>query len=575
MKSNVATERLKQPGFVINVDQTGSRQKVSALLATNWLRLSSLTLLAFCIRLLMVKYSWGLDGDGVWYATLGKNLVSGNFKAGLSAYWPPLYPFLVGISSLVIHDLEFAGRFVSVLAGSLLVIPVYYLCLKLYDKEVAFIGALLVAIHSLLINYSTSLMTESTYTLLFTSAIVLGLFALSKARVYLFPLTGLAFGACYLVRPEAMGYVGLIILLTMAARLYNKRIQNKRVFHNSVLLITVLILTCFPYILYVHHQTGVWTISQKLSLNLRDSDIYRRRLTPDGQSTNADILWGGFRPQSAAQFRPSGPPPAADSGNRPGTVRRLAYVLEQSAKGLAGEYGIFPQVVSPLFVLFAGLGLFTTRWSKHEAGFQLYLLLFVLATLLGYSLTVLQVRYLLPLLPIFLCWSARGVIVFESWLVETVSKASKSIAQFLQDKKLGRVFVVALLLISVLPLTTGFIHHAEGEPKSVAVWIKEHSNTPPVIMASGPWAAFWSGGKHLYLPNEEYPVVIDYARRKGVKYLIIEEQQISRTWHLKFLLDGEDQRELRLVHKHSSPSPYQVLVYEVVNQSVSGQTKTP
>src|ERR1700730_13243469 len=127
MKSNVATERLEQPGFVITVDQTGSRQKVSALLATNWLRLSGLTLLAFCIRLLMVKYSWGLDGDGVWYATLGKNLVSGNFKAGLSAYWPPLYPFLIGISSLVIHDLEFAGRFVSVLAGSLLVIPVYYL----------------------------------------------------------------------------------------------------------------------------------------------------------------------------------------------------------------------------------------------------------------------------------------------------------------------------------------------------------------------------------------------------------------------------------------------------------------
>ena len=136
----------------------------------------------------------------------------------------------MGVSSLVIHDLEFAGRFVSVLTGSLLVIPVYYLGLKLYDKQTALVGGFIVATNAVLINYSTTLMAESTYNLVLTSAIVLGLFALSRASGGLFFLTGIAFGACYLVRPEAMGYLGLITLLALGGKIHNDQVTRKQIF---------------------------------------------------------------------------------------------------------------------------------------------------------------------------------------------------------------------------------------------------------------------------------------------------------------------------------------------------------
>jgi 4-amino-4-deoxy-L-arabinose transferase-like glycosyltransferase len=565
MKSNVATERLKQPGFVITVDQTGSRQKVSALLATNWLRLSGLTSLAFCIRLLMVKYSWGLDGDGVWYATLGKNLVAGDFKAGLSAYWPPLYPFLVGISSLVIHDLEFAGRFVSVLTGSLLVIPVYYLCLRLYGRPAAFVGGLLIATQVLLITASTSLMADATYVFLLISAIVLGLFSLGKARGHLFLLTGLAFAASYLVRPEAIAYIGLVTLLALAGRLYNKRVSRKQIILNCVLLLTGFLLLAGPYLFYIHERTGTWTISQKLAGNLSTSELSWRHLTPDGQTTRADILWGGFRPEST--MAPPSPPPPTDS-NTSGFGRLLRIAVESSRR-LPWVDLRFRQIISPLLVLLVGLGLFSARWSKADATAQIYLLLFALATVLGYSLTVLQDRYLLPLVPLLICWSAQGVVVFESWLVDSLGNARKSTGEFWRKWRLGQALIIGILLVSTTPIIVNFMTHVEYPPRSVAAWIREHSGPSPLIMASGPWPAFLSGGRHLYLPNEEYSVVINYAQHKGVKYLVVEEQLIAKTPSLKFLLEGQDQSELKLVHKEGATDGFKVLVYELVNQPVN------
>src|SRR5260370_1205545 len=150
---------------VVEANDRENQQKFYELLGKEWILLGGFVLVAFLIRLWMVKFDTRLEGDDVWYATLGKNLISGNFRDGLSTYWPPLYPVLVGLSSLLFHDLEFAGRFVSIAAGSLLVIPVYLLGRNLYGNRIASIGAFFVIINPLLISVSTGLMTESTYAL--------------------------------------------------------------------------------------------------------------------------------------------------------------------------------------------------------------------------------------------------------------------------------------------------------------------------------------------------------------------------------------------------------------------------
>ena len=95
------------------------------------------TVSAFLLRLALTGTQAVINSDGIYYALLGKKLISGDITAGISAYWSPLYPFLLGVVSLFTGDLEFAGRLVSVLAGASLVIPGYALIRGFYGSRAA------------------------------------------------------------------------------------------------------------------------------------------------------------------------------------------------------------------------------------------------------------------------------------------------------------------------------------------------------------------------------------------------------------------------------------------------------
>lgn len=557
-------------------DPADQKYNLPRLLTNGWVHVSGLVLLAFLLRLWMVRFNLFLDADGIWNVTLGHNLISGNLRDGLSAYWPPVYPLLCGISSLFFHDLEFAGRFVSVLAGGLLVIPVYFLGLRLYGGKPALLAALLVVFYDQLLTASTRLMAESTYVLLLTTAISLGLAAMIGGKARVFGLTGLAFGACYLVKPETLGYMGLMILLTLCSGLFFQKAKTRAVLLNSMFLLAGFTLLAAPYISYVHQRTGEWTISEKLSSNLATSEFDWRRLTPDGQTTKADILWGGATPnRNTVAGNAVGPQESAsrtegvgtNSGDSPRsagrTIRRLFSVLVQGAKGLASEYWMLPNIIPPVFIVLIALGLFSIRWSAEQPAMNLYIMFFVLATLLGYSFTVLQVRYLLPLIPLTLPWGANGIVQFRHWFVETFERAPRLGKHVRKYSRLVTPLVILVVVLSMLPALVDFTK-AKAQPRQVANWIKEHSDSPPVVMASGPWVAFEAGGKHLYLPDEEYAVVIDYARRKNVQYIVVEENEIGKTSRLRFLLD--EQRtppELNLVFKYRQEREPKVFVYEL------------
>src|ERR1044072_2068702 len=79
-------------------------------------------------------------------------------------------------------------------------------------------------------------------------------------------------------------------------------------------------------------------------------------------------------------------------------------------------------------------------------------------------------------------------------------------------------FVYALMAIPEAPMI---------EYKQAASWIKEHSETPPLIMSTAPFIAFYAGGRHVYLPVEEYQTIVEHARRLNVDYVAIDEALIT------------------------------------------------
>ncbi|HMF54805.1 MAG TPA: glycosyltransferase family 39 protein [Pyrinomonadaceae bacterium] len=494
------------------------------------------TLVAFLLRLFLVwRFEQVISPDGVGYVTLGRSLIAGDLRTGLSPYSSPLYPLLIGLSSLIFHDAEFAGRFVSVVAGSLLVITSHRLTRRWYGKRVALIGACLVALHPLLIYYSTTLLTESTYTLLFTSGILTGWSALTGAKWRSYLLAGATFGACYLLKPEAAGFLLLLVGLTLGQKVFSRTGSYKTSARNALLLCAGFMLLAAPYLFYLRHQTGAWTLSGKTTTH----------------------LWQGSR-LAGGDFKPVLLPLMPDS----------ATVIVQLTKALRFEYEIFNLIFPPAFVLLVGLGLFRKRWTGNRIRRELYLLSFVAATLAGYAITLPNIRFLVPLLPILLCWLSNGVTEFAEWAAETVSGFNCPLRFTQYVRKLIVPLVIAGLLASLLPLMVYLLRGDKWDDyygqKRAARWIKEHdASHAPVIMSTVPITAFYAEGRHVPLVDEDYAALIARARRERVDYLIVNERDF-RYMSLRALLDDQSLHTgLRLAFDFAQSPGHKILVYAV------------
>ena len=371
-------------------DPAGMGQALSISLPVGELRaVLGWMLLAFLLRLLLLScLDHVISPDGVQYVSMGRNLVAGNLRDGLSTYWPPLYPLLIGLFSLVLRDAEFAGRFVSVLAGTLLVLPTHRLARRWYGRRVAVICAAILAVHPLLIYYSTVLLTEATYTLLFTCGVLAGWSAITGGKVRAQLLAGATFGACYLLKPEAAGFVLLLLAAMAGATFLHRRLSAKTSLRNALLICVGFLAVALPYLFYLRQASGAWMLTGKFGGH----------------------LWQGSRKTGeigplVTTFLPD-----------------LTTAVVQLTKALRYEYEVFNLIFPLPFVLIAGLGLFRTSWTRVRVARELYLFLFVAAALAGYAVTLPNIRFLVPLLPILLCWVASGVVEFEKWLAETLAR---------------------------------------------------------------------------------------------------------------------------------------------------------
>ena len=545
VQNSVAVEdtplRLQGDGRLEGDDQSSLRRSVTSMMASWTMEGGELravlawTLVAFLLRFLLLwRFEHVISPDGVEYLMLGRKLVEGNFQDGLSPYWPPLYPLLVGFSSLLFRDAEFAGRLVSVVAGGLLVLPAHSLTRAWYGRRVALIFACIFALHPLLIYYSTVLLTEATYTLLFTCGVLAGWSALKGGRARAHLLAGAAFGACYLLKPESACFLLLLLVPALGVKLFDRRRSFKRAVRNALLLLAGFMVLSLPYLVYIRRETGAWTISAKL----------------------VGHLWQGSREVTASA------PPAT-------FVPDAATAVVQITKALRHEYEVFNLIFPLGFIVFAGLGLFRREWTRERAWRELYLLSFVAAPLAGYALTLPNIRFIVPLLPILICWLANGVVEFESWDVGTLEKFWRAQRFLSRARELVIPLIIAGLLFSLLPL---FVYLLRGDKwgdyygqKRAAVWIRERAGArSPVIMSTVRVAAFYTGGRHVALADEEIPLLVERARREGVEYVIINERNVKHMGLRRLLDEQSEHAGLRLAHSLTEAPGHRILIYELV-----------
>jgi hypothetical protein len=332
--------------------------------------------------------------------------------------------------------------------------------------------------------------------------------------------------------------------------------------HVSALLAGFLLLS-LPYLIYLHQQTGEWMLSEKVGVNLRGG-VRLRALNEAGELTPIDRLAGNEQGDEDAA-----PETMQTGANR--RPRDYGKILAESVGAFSREYRLLAEIFPPVFALLAVLGLFGAAWSRERAGRELYLALFLISTLIGYAIVVTVVRYFVPVLPILIVWAAKGCVEFEGRMKETLDRCGAGRGVLLRNPKALRATLAALLVLSLIPSVYSMSHSGKWDRgagrEEVGLWLKSHATPTLTVMAAGPWPAFYAGGQYLALPDEAYPVVVDYARRKKVDYILIE-QDVSYMHPLlipsiRQELAQNSRAELELVYTYDKTPRHNIFVFKL------------
>jgi 4-amino-4-deoxy-L-arabinose transferase-like glycosyltransferase len=206
-----------------------------------------------------------IHNDGIEYIRHAKRVLSGDWSGGKA---PPLYPALVAFAHLFIPEAERAGILISIIFGSLLILPVFYLGKEMFNTRVGILSALFAAVHPVLNISSGSVLTESTYHFLFATSVLLGWNAFNRGGFYSILSFSLFTALAYLNRPEAIG----LLLIFSAWTLFMNPLGGERRFVKKIVIILVALATffafSFPYLMEIRRDTGTWRISKKAVLSV-------------------------------------------------------------------------------------------------------------------------------------------------------------------------------------------------------------------------------------------------------------------------------------------------------------------
>lgn len=141
------------------------------------------------------------------------------FKVGYGAY-PPGHFWLIGLFTLLFHDVVFAGRFLSLVAGIGSLYAIWKLARNLYGEPSGVIALAVFVFYSLHIGYSTTSSAESSYLFFLLAGLMFffGYFRDDSRPLWQLAAGGLSVSVAETIRLEAWAiFFGLGIILAILA----------------------------------------------------------------------------------------------------------------------------------------------------------------------------------------------------------------------------------------------------------------------------------------------------------------------------------------------------------------------
>lgn len=213
-----------------------------------------------------------IGGDAIAFLLPIHHLIAGDgYSLGSepSLLFSPGYGLLAAPIYFFIRDIEYSGMLVSGFSYIGLVCVTYICISKILDKRAALISSLFITFSPLLISRSYINLADiaATFFIVLSVLLTVRVIVINTSRKVYFVI-GLLFGFGTLIRPDcllvAVGCAGVVIIIYLIDIMKQER--GSVSLWSIVLSIVGFFFCVFPYMLYLHTHTGIWTISTKLSL---------------------------------------------------------------------------------------------------------------------------------------------------------------------------------------------------------------------------------------------------------------------------------------------------------------------
>jgi 4-amino-4-deoxy-L-arabinose transferase-like glycosyltransferase len=449
--------------------------------------------ISFGLRLYAALMAQGIANDSAAYGFMARDFLKGNFIKGLSSPAPPFYPFLIFLFSPDTTHVEIIGRLISLLFGTLVIIPLFYLVKEAIGQKEAIFSALFYSFQPYLVTYSGMLLTEATYWGLLVLSVYFFWKGLRQGKVWKTAISGFFLGLAYLTRPEGLGYV-LVYLVWIAGWGGVK----KKWFKKFVLIVTLLVTVSIfvtPYVIHIHGEAGQWLISKK---------------AVDTQSR--------FLNRSIEKAGPSKAIEGDKTKNRNFWILKIALNIIKNL-----PFVIYHYLRAYHFSLWLFLFLGLIRVRQKVIAYELFLASIVLFHLFSLSTFLPStIRFSIPVIPLSLFWAGIGIMEVRKYLEKFGIHNPEKVISFF------------ILLAILIQLPQGFtpIRRHRAEQKRVGLWLKQNTPQDAIIMSNSPQETFYADREFMMLPPEisrpgyrgqSYDEIIHYARAEGVRYILVNK----------------------------------------------------
>lgn len=472
-------------------------------LLTSW-PLLLMVAIAFCFRMLRLPLYDVISADGIGYVYAARNLAAGDMSSLASNGF---YVFMTWLFGQFTLDYEISGRLVSVVFGSLLVVPLYLLGCEMFSRNTAISACLVTSVWPSLLGWSCEVMTQATYTTLIVTGyyFVWRMYRDESSRFA--ALAGVTLGFAFLTRTEA----ALLFVVLPLFPFWNKyREAKKEIVRPIIMYAGALVLLCGMHIVMLRLTTGSWLLSAKTSAALNDAlgrylKIDDLRFIPNVKQTGyMDILV-----------------------NHPG------FLWTNASMNLLELWKTM--VPPPLWIL--ALTGFVANGFKSAENVKRFFLLSSFAPLAVIVLFYyIGPEYTQPYLPVFFLWCAEGVQLAERkmsrYLPDTWTLLYEKGTDMVPLTMLAALiysFSLFYMQIPSKPDLSKYSYQDDGarrDYKRIGLLLKEHL-PPGKIMTRSSRIGYYAEREWTMIPNTDVDGVIKAAKQEGVRYLVIDGSSVG------------------------------------------------